>query len=136
MILTIDTFAWLEIIRGTPLGAQARDLMDGADECLSPAIVLAEVADRCFRDGFTAGQVLQELRAISEASTVVPIDPEIALSASIAVHELRQRAREQRRPPPGLGDGLVLATARRSGSLVLTGDSHFHGLRETLWLGK
>jgi predicted nucleic acid-binding protein len=76
----------------------------------------------------------RELSAIQEASVVVPLDPDLAISASVATGELRRKSTAERRRPAGLSDGIVLATARRSGSKVLTGDSHFRGLTEVVWL--
>lgn len=72
---------------------------------------------------------------MAESSTIVPIDSDIAIAASTATTELRERANAQRLGPPGLGDGIVLATARRAESRLLTGDPHFRGLPETSWLG-
>lgn len=135
MRLTIDSFAWVEMIRGTPLGAEAQLAIRSAAACFTPSFVLAEVAYRCARDGFDDRQVAEELRAIGESATVVPIRPEISVAAARATAELRERAKAQGRPLAGLGDGIVLATARAAGSRVLTGDPHFRGLTETVWLG-
>jgi predicted nucleic acid-binding protein len=129
--LTIDSFAWVELIRGTGLAMEIRNRIEQADTCLTPAIVLAEVAHRCFQDGLEEDRVRRELREIRLASHVVPIDAELAIRGSQAKIELRERAKGQRLPPPGLADGLVLATARRFQSQVLTGDPHFRGLPET-----
>lgn len=134
MALTIDSYAWIELIRGTPVGSRARVLIDSADRAYTPAVVLAEVAHRCLRDGLPERVVRQELRSISEASMVIPIDITISTAASKATTELRQRARSFRLPLPGLADGLVLATARAAGASLLTGDSHFRDLPETVWL--
>ena len=133
--LTIDSFAWIELIRGTPLGIEAKRLVEGAESCFTPAIVLAEVAHRCLWDGFEKPLMQLELRAILESSRVVPIDPDLAMDASAATTELRKRAEELRLRPPGLADGLILATARRMASRLLTSDPHFRGLGVTLWLG-
>ena len=134
MRLTIDSFAWVELIGQTRLGVKSKDLMEAAEACFTPAIVLAEVAHKCLRDGFDEPQIQQELRAMVESSAVVPIGPELAVDAASATRELRELAKAQRLSPPGLGDGLVLATARRTGSRLLTGDAHFRELRETVWL--
>ncbi|MCI4366544.1 MAG: PIN domain-containing protein [Thermoplasmata archaeon] len=132
--LTIDSYAWIEVIRGTPLGMRSKELIEGAENSYTPAIVLAEVAHRCIRDGMEQGVVQQELRAMVEASMIVPIDGPLATAAAKATILLRDEARARRIPMPGLSDGLVLATARKFGSGLLTGDAHFQGLPETLWL--
>ncbi|MGI0132337.1 MAG: PIN domain-containing protein [Thermoplasmata archaeon] len=134
MRLTVDSFAWIELIRGTRLGRQAGELINRAEQCFTPAIVLAEVAHRCLRDGLDESLAVQELRAMTESSTITPIDSDLAVAASLAATELQERARAQRLRRPGLGDGLVLATARTTASQLLTGDPHFRGLPETVWL--
>jgi predicted nucleic acid-binding protein len=133
--LTIDSFAWIELIRGTRLGIEAKDLIEAAEVSFTPAVVVAEVAHRCLRDGFDEHRIRQELAGMTEASALVPIDTELAIAAARATRELRERAKVQGLRGPGLGDGLVLATARRAESRLLTGDPHFRGLRETVWLG-
>ena len=134
MILTIDTFAWAEMIRGSPLANQAREAVEGADRCLTPSIVLAEVASLCVKNGYPDRTVREELMAVREASEIIPIDEWIAIAAAHSTEELRRSARERKLPLPGLADGLVLSTARRFGSRLLTGDPHFLPCPETLWL--
>jgi predicted nucleic acid-binding protein len=133
--LTIDSFAWIELIRGSDLGAEVRRGMEAADRCYTPSIVLAEVGARCFRDGMSELRILEKLTAIAESSDVVPIRPRVAAAAGPATEELRAWAKSRHLSTPGLGDGLVLATARSTGSRVLTGDLHFQALRETAWVG-
>jgi predicted nucleic acid-binding protein len=133
--LTIDTFAWAEMIRGGDLALRAREVIEQADLCLTPSIVLAEVAAMCVRDGFEDQIVDAKLQSIRESSVIVPIDPRLAIEAAHATEELRSKARARRIPPPGLADALVLATARRSHSHLLSGDPHFQDCSETLWLG-
>lgn len=135
MNLTIDTFAWAEIIQGSALGSRAREAMKQADLCLTPSIVVAEVASMCVRDGFEDPIIEGELGSIRESSVIVPIDERIAIAGAHVAEELRASARARRIPLPGLADGLVLATARRSNSNLLSGDPHFRECPETIWLG-
>ncbi len=134
MILTIDTFAWVEVIRRSPTGYRARDAIEGAEECFTPAIVLAEIASICARNGLPDSIIARELKAVHEASEVVPIEDAIAVAGAHVAEELRQHARSTGLPLPGLADGLVLATARQRNSGLLTGDLHFRACRETIWL--
>jgi predicted nucleic acid-binding protein len=133
--LTVDSFAWIELIRGTSLGIATKTHIEMADACFTPAIVLAEVAHRCRQDGLEDRQIERELTAMTEASSLVPVTSALAMTASWATEELRARARTLRLRPAGLADGLVLATARETGSHLLTGDPHFQGLRDIVWLG-
>lgn len=135
MNLTIDTFAWIEILRGGRAGRFARQQMSRADVCFTPAIVLAEFANACLRDGLSDQQTADELWGVREASEVVPIDSEIALRAPHDLVELRLKAGGRKVGRPGLADALILASARTRDAPVLTGDPHFAGLAETIWIG-
>lgn len=134
MRLTIDSFAWIEVIRGSRIGSDVRSRVDSAESVFTPGIALAEVALRCLRDGLGEEHTNRLLQAICQASRVVPITPKIALAGARAAIEMRERNRWHGQSPPGLADGLVLATARVTGSQVLTGDCHFQGIGETAWL--
>lgn len=135
MRLTIDSYAWIEQIAGTRTGAAARAKMEAATECFVPAIVLAEVAAKLNLNRWSDADILAELQAMTEAAELVQITPPLAVAAAHAAGELRARAAAARGSRPGLGDGLVLASARSTESRVLTGDPHFVGLTETEWVG-
>jgi predicted nucleic acid-binding protein len=134
LILTIDTFAWVEIFRGSSLGLRATETLKAAETRLTPAVVLAEVASVGVRSGLPDEILSREMRAIREASEVVPMDGSLAIAGAHCAGELRLSARAHKLPAPGLADGLVLATSRRSDSRLLTGDPHFRDCPETLWL--
>lgn len=134
MNLTIDTFAWLELIRGTTAGAVVRTAIEEANETLTPSIVLAEIAGACHRTGFSHDLIARELAAIGEASTIVQIDFGVALAAAGALDELRTISKARKMPLPGLADALILATARVKHARLLTGDPHFRGMPETVWV--
>lgn len=134
MNLTIDTFAGVEIFRGSPMGLRAQNLMNDAEHCFTPSIALAEVASVSLRSGLPDNIIRSELRSITGSSTVVPIDARLAIAAARALRELRETSRARRLAPPGLADALMLATARELAAKLLTGDAHFQSHRETIWL--
>jgi predicted nucleic acid-binding protein len=109
--------------------------LEQADEAFTPSIVLAELARKYLREGTSRTTVRRWLRGISEATEVYPIDDELAIESARASEELTSKAQRERIDKPGLGDALVLATARAARAKVLTGDLHFRGLQETIWLG-
>ncbi|MDE1835082.1 MAG: PIN domain-containing protein [Euryarchaeota archaeon] len=134
MNLTIDSWAWVELLEGTEMGRKVRQQIEQADFCVCPALVLAELAAFGRRKGRPDAQVLQDLAQVGVFTYVIPTDPALAVEGARAADELRSRARSRKSPLPGLGDGVVLATARRFGTRVATGDAHFEGLSETLWV--
>jgi len=135
LIVTVDSFAWIEFLAGSEHEARIRDILAESDVLVTPDLVLAEVARRLARDGISQGVVRRKIHEIASLSQVVPIDLEIALGVSEADNELRNRAKTRRQKSPGLSDAVVLSTARHLRAKVLTGDPHFEGFPETLWLG-
>ena len=116
------------------MGRKVRHQIEDAEFCVCPDRVLAELAAFGRRKGTPDARVLQDLSQVGAFTYVIPIDPALAVEAAHATEELRARARSRKFPLPGLGDGVVLATARRFGTRVATGDAHFEGLSETLWI--
>ena len=111
-----------------------RSAIQEADQTFTPSIVLAEVAGASHRSGIRDEVVMQQLIAIRESSTIVRIDPEVAVKATHVLDELRSDARKRKISVPGLADALILATARNRRARLLTGDPHFQGLPETIWI--
>ncbi len=102
----------------------------------TPSIVLAEIARKYLREGFSRDAVSEKLKAIASIPTVIPIDAELALEAGETYLELLERSRKRKlKQKPSLNDAIVLTTARRTGAKVVTGDQHLKNLRETLWIG-
>ena len=135
MKIVVDSWAWVEMLKLSDAGRTAKAEIERAEDVLTPAIVLVELARKYIREGTDQRTVQRWLQGISEASEVYGIDTELAMRSALASMELVERSRKERLEPPGLGDALVLATARANEAQVLTGDPHFKGLRETIWLG-
>ncbi len=55
--------------------------------------------------------------------------------AGSAYLELEKKAEETGLSKPSLSDAIVLAVARKNDGKVLTGDAHFEGLPDTVWMG-
>jgi predicted nucleic acid-binding protein len=133
--IVVDSWAWVEILKLSRAGRAAKEQIVGADEAFTPGSVLAELARKYLREGVDPALLKTWLQGISEATEVYGIDSGLAFKSAEASAELVAKARKENLSRPGLGDALVLATARAAQGQVLTGDLHFRGLRETLWLG-
>lgn len=136
MILTIDSYAWIELLRGGPAAQAVEKNMREAIRRFVSAITLPEVAIRLARDSWSPTEISHALHQIGESAELVPVDIDISLSAPGCVLELRKNASKFQLSTPGLADAFVLATARFTGSRVLTGDPHFRGLNSTEWIGR
>jgi predicted nucleic acid-binding protein len=133
--IVVDSWAWVEILKLSEAGRAAKTELEKAEDAFTPSVVMAELARKYLREDTDEGAVRRWLQGISEATEVYGIDIDLAMESALAALELAGKAKREGLEPPGLGDALVLATARRTGSKVLTGDRHFKGLPETIWLG-
>lgn len=134
MKIVADARAWIELFAGTRKGEFVKKKLEEADVLITPDTVLAEVARKYFREGIREETTRQRLSTIMEASEPAYIDDDIAVEAAKAYMQLEKRAKDAGIAKPGLFDGIVLAIARKNEGKVLTGDEHFKGLPETIWI--
>lgn len=134
MILIVDSFAWIEFLAGSPQGDQVHELLARAEVVITPDLVLAEVARKLRRDGVASGTVGRKLQDMSTLSRIAPVSVEVALGVFDADAELRESARVRCLGSPGIADAIVLSMARTFEGSILTGDPHFRGFSETIWL--
>lgn len=132
--IVADAYAWVELFSGSEKGEFVKREMEEAETVITPDTVVAEVARKYIREGIEERIVRNRLSTILEASEPAHIDDEVAIEAGKAYLQLETRARKLGFKKPSLFDGLVLAVARITDSKVLTGDKHFKGLPETIWI--
>lgn len=134
--IVVDSYAWIEIFLGSEKGRVATETFEESDQVFTPDIVLAEVARKYLREQVKENVVRKRIKTIVESSQVVGIDNQESAAASAKGYlEIENLAKELKLNKPSLFDGIVLGTARITGSRVLTGDPHFKKLPETIWLG-
>ncbi|MEM0268251.1 MAG: type II toxin-antitoxin system VapC family toxin [Candidatus Korarchaeum sp.] len=136
MRIVLDTYGWVEIFIGSEGGERVRRIIEESEEVYTPTIVLAEVARKYLREGFGEDEILERLDVIDYSSEVVPIDKRIALEASKCYLELTERAKREKLRDPSLFDAIVLATARVLDAKLLSGDEHFKGMDEVIWVSE
>lgn len=135
MKIVVDSYAWVELFIASKKGEEVKRLIAEADEAITPDIVLSEVARKYVREGVGEEAILERLAAISNATEVVSIDARVALESGSCYLELQQSSSRRRIGDPSLFDAIILAVTRLRESKVLTGDRHFQGFSETIWLG-
>jgi len=131
----VDSYAWIELFTGSDKGEKVRKYMERSEEIYTPDIVLAEVARKYLRENVSEEIVRNRLAAIEEVSEISSIDGETALEAAKCYAELLEKSRREKLRDPSLFDAIVLALARRLGARLISGDAHFKGLEEVLWIG-
>ncbi|MGD0804584.1 MAG: PIN domain-containing protein [Candidatus Bathyarchaeia archaeon] len=121
-----DAYAWVEYLDGTKRGEKLRDLLEGGAEIYTSAVTVAEVVSRAAR----TKRGPETARAIIGGnSTVVEADEQLSYDAGMMHAEVRQTIRDF-----GLADAYVLATARKLGARVLTGDPHFKDIGDAIMI--
>ena len=125
MTVLIDSWAWVEFFRGSKKGEEIKAyVMDENQDIIISSINLAEIY-RLALDRFDEQTAEKRRRAMISRCYLIPVDEEIAIKGAKFRHERDW----------GLGDALIYATAIREEAKVLTGDPHFKGLKDVIFLG-
>lgn len=130
MTVLVDSWSWIEYLNGTLPGEKVRELIENSREKVIVSTVnIAEVYKAFLRDfPYPDNERLAESSkaAIIQRSYVYDVDEEIAVESAKINHKMKL----------GLGDSIMYATALREGAKVLTGDPHFKGIKDAIYLGK
>jgi len=125
LTVLIDSWAWVEFFAGSKIGEVVKTyVMDEDQEIIISSINLAEIY-RLALDRFDEKTAEKRRRAMISRCYLIPVDEEIAIKGAKFRHERDW----------GVGDALIYATAIREGAKVLTGDPHFKGLNDVIFLG-
>lgn len=128
MTVLIDSWAWIEYFKGSAAGEEVKELLENSqDKVIVSAVNIAEVYNSFLRDHSPPDNkryAEASRKAIKQRSYVYEVDEEIAVDSAKIKHEKKW----------GLGDSIIYATAKREGAKVLTGDPHFRGLKDVIFL--
>lgn len=136
MKIVVDSYAWIELFSGSDKGRIVKEKLSEANEVYTPDIVLTELARKYRKENVNVETIKMRLSKISEISRIMPINEDIAIKASELDFELRRIAKESKLKEPSLFDAIVLATAKTLNANVITGDEHFKGRSEVIWIGE
>ena len=128
----IDTYAWIEYIRGTPEGLKAKEFIEGK-ETVTPTIVILEFEKYLLKRLREKSDSLKNYESkreyVRSISTIVNLDYALSLSAAKLDLDMKEKIKNW-----GMADSIVLATARSLNAKVVTGDEHFRGLAEAVMI--
>ncbi|HIH18077.1 MAG TPA: type II toxin-antitoxin system VapC family toxin [Nanoarchaeota archaeon] len=122
----IDSYAWIEYLDGSDSGLKVRDILLGDAELFTVSISVAEVVSRTKR---RRKDVDIAYNTIVRNSKIVDVTEELGREAGIQHAEIRAKIKDF-----GLADAIILTTARKLGAKVLTGDPHFKGFKEVVFI--
>jgi len=129
----IDTFAWVEYLLGSKVGAQAKQRIESSGT-MTPSVVLLELTKWYLRE-IEAGRrkeadMQEQLAFVQTSSEVVPLDTSLARRAGELDFLMKKRIKGW-----PVADSIIYATAKARSADVVTGDPHFKGLDDVLFLG-
>ena len=128
----IDPYAWIEYFRASPEGQRAKHHVEGEGSA-TPTVVVAEVSRKLLREieagNETGRERTRRLEFIRTSSLIVDLTFDLAAQAGEIDVEMKRKVKGW-----GLADSIVLATARSAGAKVVTGDDHFRGLKDIVFI--
>ncbi|MCX9075807.1 MAG: type II toxin-antitoxin system VapC family toxin [Candidatus Methanoperedens sp.] len=124
----VDSWAWIEYFEGSVAGEKVKELIENSqDKVIISVVNIAEVYNsflRVYSHPDNERYAEASRKAMKQRSYVYEVDEEIAVDSARIKHEKKW----------GLGDSIIYATAKREGAEVLTGDPHFRGLKDVIFL--
>jgi len=128
----IASYAWIEYFKASAYGEVAKEYIEGSN-CVTPTIVVSEISRKLQKEielgDETSDGRLKRLDFINATSQVVELDFELAVIAGKTDLEMKKKQKGW-----GLADSIVLCTARGIKGKVVTGDEHFRGLSEVIFI--
>lgn len=128
MTVLVDSWAWIEYFKGTCAGERVKELLENSqDKVIVSTVNIVEVYNSFLSDYSRPDNdryAEASRNAMEQRSYVYEVDKKIAVDSAKIKHEKKW----------GLGDSIIYATAKREGALVLTGDPHFRGLNDVIYL--
>jgi predicted nucleic acid-binding protein len=110
----IDSWAWIEYFRGSKAGDRAREWIESSEKAVISTINVAEVY-RWILLSYDEDIAEEKRRVMKRRCFVIPVTETIAVDA----------AKIRKEKGFGLGDAIILATAKEEKARILTGDEDF-----------
>jgi predicted nucleic acid-binding protein len=114
-----DTWAWVEYWKGND---RVRGYFEGRETRITSMITIAELERFYGADKERMDRMVQTIRS---RSLLVPVDLPVARTAGRVRREMKEG---------GIADAIIYATALRNRAKVVTGDPHFQGLPEVIFV--
>ncbi len=123
MTVLFDSSAWIEYFRGSELSEEVELILFSAEEIIASTVNISEVY-RFMLSTFGIDAAEDTFKFILQRSFVLPVTIPMAKKAAELKHEKAY----------GLGDALILATARLHGAKILTCDKDFKKEPDVIYL--
>ena len=124
----IDSYAWIEYFIGSEKGRTVKTIVESdTNEIFTPAIVVAEVVSITSREDRDVELIYNNMLLLSKISSFTP---EFAKETGLLHAKMRKTIKDI-----GMADIAVLLTARNADAKIVTGDPHFKGMKNVLFIG-
>jgi len=120
----IDSYAWVEYLRGTESGKIAQKYIE-SDSATTSALSLAELKEKYLREKLLSFD--EDQAFITSRTSITQVDRQISILAGEINHKRKSIKKDW-----GMADSIILATARTASAKVVTGDRHFEGLSDAV----
>ena len=120
--LVVDSWAWVEYLRGSEAGRKISERISQGDEMWTSVVSLTEIVSKYRRQGLSEQTAVEAIGSLSKLG--VP-DRGDAVEAGRIHADVKAKS-----PNFRLADSFVLQLARKVGAKVLTGDPDFEGFEE------
>ncbi|MBC7113326.1 MAG: type II toxin-antitoxin system VapC family toxin [Candidatus Methanomethyliales bacterium] len=127
MRYVIDSYAWIEYFMGTKSGEVVKPIIEGLEEKITPTICLAEVYSKTLK--VEGEEQDRQIKFIKERSALAPLDEAVAIKAAKIDVSMKKRVEGW-----GLADSIVYATGIMKRAEIVTGDAHFKGLKNVIFI--
>lgn len=126
-VYLIDTYAWVEYFIGSDRGKEVKKIIEDEDNTIvTPECCLTEIKGWCIRENQDFEELYSVVRKISDIQCILTQD---WLEAASLRSEMRKTKKDF-----GMMDALILAQQKRMGCRVVSGDPHFKGLRDVIFV--
>lgn len=124
-MIIFDTYAWIEYFIGSEKGKVVEKYLD-EEKILTPSIVLIELSCKSAKEGWNFEKYLQFIKS---RSAILKLDEEIIIECGkIYANEKKKKLNFS------IPDGIILTSALKYNSKILTGDEHFRDFKEVIML--
>ena len=123
-MLLVDTSAWIEVFNNTDIGSKILPMIPEPQHCLVPTLVQFELIKWINR--VRGPSQAKTTLAFTQVCIVQPLDTQIAVTAAQIASEHKLST----------ADAIIYASARLTGTDLLTCDAHFNGLPGVIYIPK
>lgn len=128
VIYIVDTYAWIEYFMGSESGLKLKNLFENKNnKFITIDCCAAELRGFCLRENIDFNKIYSTLK---KNSILLPVSSSHWLEAAAIRHELRKKVKDF-----GLIDSILVAKQNELKCMIVSGDKHFKGFKNVVYIG-